>query len=62
MIFYHNITKQLFNITDIDDLLAESKSGDLIMFSESGNALIQPLDGQKRYILNNYKQNHYPEA
>lgn len=46
MIFYHNITKCKFNITDIEDLVATFKRGDkpdILMYSKSGDAQLYNL-------------------
>lgn len=41
--YYHNITQEKFNETEIVDLVELMNEGDLILWSESGNALLNKL-------------------
>ena len=49
MIFLHNITKQIFNETDIDDFVCGLDADDLIKFTEPGNALIKDFSELDKY-------------
>jgi hypothetical protein len=42
-IYYHNVTQKKYNETEIVDLIDEMKEGDVILYSEGGNALIKEL-------------------
>ena len=43
-VFYHNITKKLFNITDQVDFIESLDEGDVVMYTEAGNAILHPVN------------------
>ena len=45
--WYHNITKQIFNESDLDDFFEDYDEGDVIMKSEDGCAIINPVTEQE---------------
>ena len=49
MILYHNLTKNRFNETDLEDAVYNSSVGDIIKFTMSGDALIYDLKDDKEY-------------
>lgn len=44
MTFLHNITKQMFNITNEVDFIENLDEGDVLMYTESGNAILHPMN------------------
>lgn len=44
MILYHNITKQLFNIKDIDTVINLLNEGDVIMYSNDLDARLEYMN------------------
>lgn len=49
MIFYHNLTKNWFNETDLEDAVYNSSMGDVIKFTFSGSAMIYDLKDDREY-------------
>lgn len=41
--WFHNITKGIYNESDIDDFIECIDDGDIIKFTENGNALVRDL-------------------
>ena len=56
MIFYHNLTKQRVNISDIESLALNSEPSDVIMCTRSGDALLFPLEGAYLEALDDERQ------
>jgi hypothetical protein len=44
MVYYHNITKQKFNLCDEEELMEFLDEGDILMYTESGNGIVHPVD------------------
>lgn len=49
MILYHNLTKNWFNETDLEDAVYNSSVGDVIKFTMSGDGTIYDLKTDKEY-------------
>lgn len=43
MIYYHNISKNIYNESDLGDFLSYYCNGDIIKFSKSGNSLVYDM-------------------
>ena len=56
MTYFHNITTNQLNITEIDDIIY-SDSKDIILATTSGNALVYELsfDDKKMLVEDNYE-------
>lgn len=50
MILYHNITKNWFNETDLEDAVFNSSVGDVMKFTMSGDGTIYDLKDNSEYI------------
>lgn len=54
--YYHNVTQEKFNETEIIDLIEEMNEGDLILWSEAGNACVEKLTKEElRDLQNQYE-------
>ncbi len=58
-IFLHNLTKNIFNETDIGDFVETLEKGDKIMYTESGNALIEPFMNLDKWTRNQLYESFY---
>jgi len=41
--YYHNISKGLYNETEVVDFIEEYDEGDILLSTEAGNALVTPV-------------------
>jgi hypothetical protein len=57
-IFYHNITKHIFNISSLEELIEKMDVGDEIKKTVSGNAMVGSLSDQEFTELHSLLQNH----
>ena len=56
-VFYHNITQKEFNIGCLIDFLESYNDGDLIMKSQAGCALLEPITDQElKDLWSEYEQ------
>jgi hypothetical protein len=46
MTFFHNITRGIVNMSDMETLALNSDPEDRIMYTRSGNAILYSLDGE----------------
>lgn len=52
IIFFHNLSKQIVNMTELETVALNSDSNDIIMYTRSGNAILFPLEGEYIKALN----------
>ena len=60
-IYYHNITQKKYNETEIIDLIEGMKEGDLILWSEAGNACVEELTEVELKELQKRVDDYYKE-
>lgn len=59
MRYYHNIQKRKFNITCAIDLIDSYDDGELLMYSEAGNALLHPVSNEELQELISWWREYY---
>lgn len=54
-IYFHNLTKQIVNMTELESVALSSDPDDVIMCSKSGNAMLTPLDSYQQANIIEYR-------
>lgn len=54
-IFFHNLTKKIVNMTELETVALSSEPDDVIMYSRSGDALLYELDSYQKASIVEYR-------
>jgi len=57
--YYHNVTQEKFNETEVIDLVEEMNDGDVILWSEAGNACVSILTEMELKELQKQVDDYY---